>query len=208
MKKKLSAILVAIYLLAGCSSGGGVSGAGGIGTATAGGLLLSAALAVNGSISVDAFQDVCTPAVIDPVTGLITTEAVLEEGITSRFGTFTVTITNISDLSSGLDGVFPTGIVIESYQVDYGAASDSSAPVLTSRVFSESSTILGSSATGSITVALVDLGFALREFAARNIDGTVFSYNISVTIRGRTVSGDPVVLTAFTFIEMGNFDRC
>ena len=52
MKKNITAMLFAVYLLTGCSSGGGTSGADGIGGTTGGGLLLTASLSPSGSFTV------------------------------------------------------------------------------------------------------------------------------------------------------------
>ncbi len=205
MKNKLSAILIAMYLLAGCSSGGGTAGgAGGSGiTTTAGGLLLVGAVSATDSISQDAFISICTPAV--PATGSTpAVPAVLEDGLTTKLGTFSITLNDIVDLTGGL---FPVGVTLERYTVSYVAQGDAGAPALASRTHTQTVTLLVVGTTVDVSVILMDLGFTIPEFASKT-SGAVSSYRVTVTWTGRTLSGDSVTLSASTFIEIGNFDRC
>ena len=121
IKNKISTLLLAAYLLAGCSSGGGTSGAGGAGAVTAGEFLVTAGLAPNGSISVDTVISVCTEGEGDA-------EDVLEPLQTTVLGTLTITATDVADLTGG---IFPSGLVLSSYRVDFIGASPG-APGLTS----------------------------------------------------------------------------
>ena len=57
MKSKLSALLIAAYLMVGCSSGGSTSGAGGGSATTTDGLLLTASLVMDvGGNTADRYQ--------------------------------------------------------------------------------------------------------------------------------------------------------
>ncbi len=158
MKKKISAILLAVYLLTGCSSGGGTSGAGGIGTTKASGLLLIAGV---------------TPA-----------------------GVFTITLVDISDTTGG---IFPTGIILESYTVSYVAQSDESAPRLTPRNFHQTVSIINSK-TATIPVILKG-DFTVREFAAFNPNpGVPKTYRATVVYVGRTLVGERLSVSAATVL--------
>jgi len=118
---------MAVFLMAGCSSGAGTSGgAGGAGTtSTAGGLLLSGSLVLTGSFSVDTILNVCTTAEDG-------TPLTFEPGFSTTTGSFTINVTEIADL---LGGLFPSGITLESYTVTFAAQGDVGAPVLTPRTF-------------------------------------------------------------------------
>jgi len=158
MKKKISAILFAMYLLTGCSSGGGTSGSGGIGTAEAGGLLLTAGL--------------------------------------SPDGVFTITIIDISDTTGGL---FPGGVIMESYTVNYAAQSSEAAPKLTPRKFNQSVSIINEN-EADISVILKG-NFTLREFEAYTPNpGIPKTYWTTVTYSGRTLNGDRVSVAASTTV--------
>lgn len=196
--KKISAILLAVYLTAGCSSGGGTTGgAGGTGTSsTADGLLLSAFLTTDGNFSVDVIQNGCFDENGEPQEP--------EPGLTTATGTFTITVADVADLTGGL---FPTGITLESYTVSFAPAGDTATPGLSSRTFTQVVTVLTSTATSAVTVILADVGFTIPQFATAN-GAPVRSYQVTVTYRGRQVSGEAVTLVASTFMEFGNFDRC
>ena len=193
MKKKLCSIFLAAYLIAGCSSGGGINvGAGGGGFVTAGEFLLAAALLLTDTISIDTIQDNCG-----------TIENPDFETFTTKTGTVTITITNITDLTNGL---FPSGVLVESYSVSFFSG-DPGAPRLTTRSFgATASTVNGENIV--VQVIIADLGFTKPEFAHQNPGGTIFSYVVTVTVRGRTLSGDAFNLSASSFAEMGNFDNC
>lgn len=205
MKMKISAILVACYIVVGCSSGGGTSGASGGNALTVGSFLLTATLSMNGSASIDSIQDDCSdeepeePDVEEPV--LVKHD--LEE-FTSRTGTFTITILNVGDLTGGL---FPTGILLESYQVSFTPFSPGAPGLSKSPVYpNPSSTING--ATSISTVVIVDAASVLPEYQAKNPAGVIHNYVVTVNMRGRTLAGDPFVITATMLIEFGNFDTC
>ena len=196
--KKLTSILIALYLIAGCSSGGGVSGgAGGAGTFTTdSGLVLAASLTPIGGISVDAFVTICD---VDMDTG----EATVETGITTKLGTFTVTVVDATDLTGGL---FPRGITLDSYTVEF-AGQRPGAPFLTPRTFAETFSILSGNGTASATVVLMDLDTIDREFQMQS-SGSIVSYVVTVTFRGRDLNGEFLQIVASTFLELGDFDRC
>ena len=196
--KKLTSILIALYLIAGCSSGGGVNaGAGGSGTFTTdSGLLLSASLAPIGGVSVDAFISLCE---IDAETG----EPTFEAGITTKLGTFTVTVVDATDLTGGL---FPRGITLDSYTVEF-VGQRPGAPSLTTRTFAETFSILTGNGTSSATVVLMDLDTIDREFQGQS-SRSIVSYVVTVTFRGRDLNGEFLQVVASTFLEIGDFDRC
>ncbi len=195
MKKKISAILVACYIVVGCSSGGGTSGASGGNALTVGSFLLTATLAMNGSASIDSIQDDCSDEESE--------EPDLEE-FTSRTGSFTITILNVGDLTGGL---FPTGILLESYQVSFSPFTPGAPGLSNSPVYpNPSSTINGS--TSISTVVIVDSASVLPEYQAKNPAGVIHNYVVTVNMRGRTLAGDGFVTTATVLIEFGNFDTC
>ena len=187
MKKKICAILVACYLIAGCSSGGGTSGAGGS-VVTAGEFLLAAAVVMNGSNSIDSGQGVCS-----------------EGGIT-RTGTFRITITNINDVVSSTSALFPTGIILESYNVQFVPQSPG-APGLAQRSYPNNSNTINGSSSNS-TVVIVDAGTVIPEYQAKNPSGTIHTYAVNVTMHGRTLSGDRFAISASLIIEFGDFSTC
>ena len=195
MKNKILAMLMAAYLIAGCSSGAGTSGAGGAGAVTAGSFLITASLSSGDSISVDTIQNLCVDE-----TGMVTG---VEPGLTTKTGLFTVTITNIADLTGG---IFATGVILTTYTVTFVGTS-TGAPGLAIQTFGETTTITSDS-SATFTVILLDLGSTLPEFASKNPSGTVHSYRVTVNMRGSTLSGDDFVVSATTFLEAGNFDRC
>ncbi len=164
--KRLISILTALYLIAGCSSGAGVSTTGGGITVSAGGLLITGHLSANGSISQDVIIDVCEPASIDPDTGKVT-EAVLEDGLTTMLGTFTITSQDILDATGGL---FPSGLVINTYTVQY-QSQFSQAPILTTRTQHSTLAIASGNVTASTIVTLIDLGFTVKEFQQKTTAG-------------------------------------
>ena len=158
MKKKISAILFAVYLLTGCSSGGGISGAGGVGTAVAGGLLLTAGL--------------------------------------SEDGVFTITIIDTTDTTGGL---FPGGVIMETYTVNYVAQSSEAAPKLTPRKFNQSVSIINKK-TEAISV-IIKGSFTVREFEAYTPNpGVPKTYWTTVTYSGRTLNGERVAVSANTTV--------
>ncbi len=210
MKKLIPAIII-LTLVAGCSSKGGTTSSGdGLGIqTTVSNLLLSATLAVisGGSVSgpsVDAIIDLCNASAVaeDP-----TTEPQFESGLTSAFGTMTVTSRDLVD-ASGLTPVelFPEGVTFNRYQVSY-TSPNAFAPNLRNRVFQETFTLLNGTATGSVRVVLLDLDVILAEFQAQT-SGSIASYNVKVMLIGNELNGTPVNVSAETFIEVGNFDRC
>jgi hypothetical protein len=198
--KKLSAILIALYLLAGCSSGGGTSGgAGGVGTFTSeSGLLLAASLTPNGSFSVDVIQSVCE---IDPETGETTTEP----GTMSILGTFTVTIQDITDLTNGL---FPRGITLDKYTISYQQVGGRSNIALGTITNAQTFSLLSGNATGSTTVVLASLSTTLDQFARVYPGAGIYTYIVTITYSGRDLNNESITAVASTTIEMGDFDRC
>ena len=196
--KKLTSILIALYLIAGCSSGGGVSGgAGGAGTFTTdSGLVLAASVSPDGDVSVDAFVSICE---VDADTGEVT----FEEGITSSLGTFTITVLDASDLTGGL---FPRGITLDRYTVSYSGPRPGT-PTLSTRTFSSTVSILAGNGTTTTPVVLLDLDTIVREFQPQS-SGSIVSYTVTVRFTGRDLNGEALTLVASTFLEVGNFDRC
>jgi hypothetical protein len=193
MKKKICAILVACYLIAGCSSGGGTSGAGGS-VVTAGEFLLAAAVFMNGSSSIDSVQGECDDG-----------EVVLEDFAT-RTGTFRITITNINDVVSSASGLFPSGIILESYNVQF-VPSSPGAPGLAQRSYPNNSNTIDGSSSISVVV-IVDAATVIPEYQAKNPSGTIHTYAVNVTMHGRTLSGDRFAISASMLIEFGDFGEC
>lgn len=194
MKSKLSALLIAAYLMVGCSSGGGTSGAGGSGAVTAGEFILSASFVLEDTISMDTIQGVCDVA----DDGEITFEV-----FTTQSGTFTITITNNSSTTSD---IFPGGIILESYRVEYIPQS-SGAPSLTTRSFGASSSVVNATSI-STSIIVADLAFTKPEYNAAVPSGDQSTYTVRVTMNGRTVSGDAFAISASAVAEFGNFDNC
>lgn len=202
---KFIPLLVALALVGGCSSGGGTTSSGdGVGTQTTEtNLLLIASLSPNDSISVDAFRDICTV----PEEGEELTAANLEPGLTTKTGTLTITSRDLVD-SSGLTPVefFPEGVTFNQYRVSF-TSPNSNAPKLEPRVFKETFVLPNGTSTISVQVILLDLDVILAQFASRS-SGSPASYNIRVTANGQEFNGNPISVSADTFIEVGNFDRC
>jgi hypothetical protein len=150
---------------------------------------------MNGSNSIDSIQDDCSDGV---------SEVPDLEEFTSRTGTFTITILNVGDLTGGL---FPTGILLESYQVSFTPFSPGAPGLSKSPVYpNPSSTINGS--TSISTVVIVDAASVLPEYQAKNPAGVIHNYVVTVNMRGRTLAGDRFLITATLLIEFGNFDTC
>lgn len=192
MKSKIVAILMSLYVVAGCSSSGGTDGgAGGQGTTGVSqtGLLISAIL-VSSEFSIDTSTVGCGEGE--------------ESGLTSIPGTFTVTYKDIVDTTGGL---FPVGITLETYTVSYAGQIPSS-PKLSPRTFGNTVVIEGAQGTAAIPVVIIDIT-TINEFSSQKGGSfTTHSYRVTVTYRGRTLAGDPIQVVASTSIELGNFDRC
>ena len=173
MRKKLTGFLIAVYLLAGCSSGGGVDGAGGVGTTRVGEFLLAASLV--------------TPAIVDVgCTG--------EEIAETVRGTFRITLINIESTTGDL---FPSGIIVESYTTSYNPQT-SGAPPLASRTFGDSQvTINGDSLVLAVVIADTQ---TIREYNGKT-GGRPESYVITVRARGRGLSGEAFSITANSISE-------
>ena len=203
--KKLTPLLIVLYLLGGCSSNGGTVDSGdGLGVQTTEtNILLLASLAVDNSISADAFQVICEITVSD--TGEV--DAVIEPGLTTITGTMTITSRDLVD-ESGLTPVefFAEGVTFDRYRVSYLKANPF-APNLQDRVWRETFTLPNGSSTGSFTVILLDLDLALPEFAAQS-SGSIASYNVKVTAFGKEFNGTEIAVSAETFLEIGNVDNC
>jgi hypothetical protein len=56
-------------------------------------------------------------------------------------------------------------------------------------------------------VVLLDLDVLLAQFQSQT-SGSIASYNVKVTASGAEFNGQPLSVSAETFIEVGNFDRC
>ena len=183
MKNKILAILIAAYLMVGCSSGGGTSGANGGSAVTAGEFLLTAGLT---TVPVSTFVDTnCDKA-----------------GTTTN-GLFRITLTNVTSTTGDL---FPSGVILESYTVSFSPQSGG-APTLQNKTFGTSSnTVNGSSI--STPVILVDSASTLPEYLRKSPGScdsdTRHRYMITVTMRGKTLSGDPFVVSAAVTIEFYN----
>ncbi|MGB5706422.1 MAG: hypothetical protein WBM41_06290 [Arenicellales bacterium] len=201
--KIFTPLLVALFLLGGCSSKGGTTSSGdGLGVQTTqGDLLLLTSLIVNDSPSVDAIQDICDIP-DDP-----DEDPTLEPGLSTTFGTLTINSRDLMD-SSGLTPIefFPEGVSFDRYRVSFIPA-NSFAPNLRDRVYLQTMTLPNGTSTASFQVVLVDLDLTLPEFAAQT-SGSIASYNVKVTASGAEFNGTPIDVSATTFLEMGNFDRC
>jgi hypothetical protein len=134
--------------------------------------------------------------------GVGTAEAgglLLTAGLSSD-GVFTINIIDISDTTGGL---FPGGVIMETYTVDYVAQSSEAAPKLTPRKFNQSVSIINSK-SAEIDVILAG-NFTLREFAAFNPNpGVPKTYWTTVTYSGRTLNGERVAVSANTTITFSN----
>ena len=218
MKKncpKLAIGLFAATLIAGCSSGGGTTSSGdglGVQTTESNLLLLSSLSPGAGggfdseSLSVDAFVDLCEAAEIDEE-GNVTSEAVFESGLTTKTGNLTIVARDLVD-ESGLTPVefFPEGVVFTRYQVSY-TSPNAFAPTLRNRTFQQTMVLPNGSSEATFSIILVDLDVILQDFQTQS-SGSVASYNVKVTATGAELNGTPLSISAETFIEMGNFDRC
>ncbi len=212
--KKIATMLLVFSLITGCSSGGGTTSSGdglGIQTTTSN-LLLSALLVVTtgGAVSgasVDAFIDLCNAFAIANAEAGQAVAPVFESGLTTAFGQFTVTSRDLVD-ASGLTPVefFPEGVTFNRYLVSY-TSPNAFAPRLQDRVFQQTFTLLNGTATGSFSVVLLDLDVILAEFQQQSSQ-SIASYNVKVTAMGAELNGTPISVSAETFIEVGNFDRC
>jgi hypothetical protein len=209
MKKYLPA-LVAAFLFTGCSSNGGTESSGdGLGfQTTASNLLLTAALEVNDSISADVFQNICEQTFSDPdEEGNVDVTTTFEPGIKTITGTMSITSRDLSD-ESGLTPVeiFPEGVNFTKYRVSYSSPNPA-APRLKDRVFLQTFTLANGAAEGSFTVVLLDLDLYIAEFV-RQSSRSIASYNVKVTAEGTELNGQPVAVSAQTFLEIGDFDNC
>ncbi|MBX2869268.1 MAG: hypothetical protein KTR18_11370 [Acidiferrobacterales bacterium] len=212
---KLALGLISAALIAGCSSGGGTTSSGdglGVQTTESNLLLLSTLSPGPGggfdseTLSVDAFIDLCEAAEIDDE-GNITTEPVFETGLTTKTGNFTIVARDLVD-ASGLTPVefFPEGVVFTRYQVSY-TSPNSFAPTLRDRTFQQTMVLPNGSSEATFSIILVDLDVILQDFQVQS-SGSVASYNVKVTATGAEFNGTPLSVSAETFLEIGNFNRC
>jgi hypothetical protein len=186
MKNKILAILVAAYLMVGCSSGGGTSGANGGSAVTAGQFLLTAGLT--------------------PVPAGASVDTNCEKALSTTNGVFRITLTNVTSTTGNL---FPSGLILESYTVSFSPQS-SGAPKLQNRTYGTSSNTVNSSAI-STTVILVDAATTLPEYL-KNSPGSCDSdtrhrYMITVTMRGKTLAGDPFAVSAAVLLAFFNSEE-
>ncbi|MEJ2176830.1 MAG: hypothetical protein P8Y12_02500 [Gammaproteobacteria bacterium] len=201
--KNFTPLLVVLYLLGGCSSGGGTTSSGdglGVQTTESNQLLLTS-LSVNDSSSVDAIRDICSVP-DDP-----DAELVLEPGLTTTTGTLTISSRDLPD-ESGLTPIefFPEGVTFTRYRVSY-TSPNAFAPKLQDVVFRATFTLPNGTSTRSFQVVLLDLDVLLAQFQSQT-SGSIASYNVKVTASGAEFNGQPLSVSAETFIEVGNFDRC
>ncbi len=207
MKKLTAVFLIPLFLASGCG-GGGTSGAGGGGAVTAGEYVLFATLAIDGSISMDSLINICDADADPPV---------LEPLIPTRTGTFTITVTNATSLTQDL---FPDGIIINSYTTAFTRLNPASSgiPALEERRYHNVHSIPNSESI-TVTVNIMDLGGSLPEYVEKRYGTGLFpdpeltlhppdNYSVTVTVKGRTLSGHGFTLSASTVIEVGNFNRC
>ena len=216
---KLVATALAAVLVAGCSSGGGTTSSGdGLGVqTTASNMLLLSSLAPgpgggfdDNTVSVDAFIDLCEFGdITTDEEGNVTDvgEDEFEPGLTTKFGLLTIVARDLVD-ESGLTPVefFPEGVVFTRYQVSF-TSPDAFAPNLRDRTFQQTLVIPNGSAEATFSIILVDLGVILSEFQPQS-SGSIASYNVRVTASGAELNGTPISVSAETFLEIGNFDRC
>ncbi len=183
MKNKILAILIAAYLIVGCSSGGGTSGANGGSAVTAGEFLLTAGLATV------------------PVGSSVDTNC--EKAATSTNGLFRITLTNITSTTGNL---FPSGVILESYTVSF-SPQNGGAPNLQNKTYGVSSNTVNGSAI-STPVILVDAATTLPEYLKKSPgscdSNTHHRYMITVTMRGKTLAGDPFAVSAAVLVEFFN----
>ncbi len=207
LKTKLITILTSAYIMVGCSSGGtgGGAGAQNIGVVNGdNGIIFSSSVIATDGISVDTVLGVCKAASTN-ADGTIT-EEVLEPGLFTKTGTLTISAQSTASLVD--PNLFPSGTTFNSYTVTYAKQGDAQAPTLSPRTHAQSITLISGTATVSAPIILFDLGSTHREYSAQNPLGLVYSYQVSVTANGQTLSGRPIVITATTFLEIGNFDLC
>jgi hypothetical protein len=122
--------------------------------------------------------------------GLLLTAGLSPEGV------FTINIIDISDTTGGL---FPGGVIMESYTVNYAAQSSEAAPKLTPRKFNQSVSIINSK-EAAISVILKG-SFTVREFEAFTPNpGVPKTYWTTVTYSGRTLNGERVSVSASTTV--------
>ncbi len=219
---KLAATAFAAVLVAGCSSGGGTTSSGdGLGVqTTASNMLLLSSLAPGPgggfdeeTISVDAFINICEFMPGSESTdedGNVTVtqdETEFEPGLTTKTGLLTIVARDLVD-ESGLTPVefFPEGVVFTRYQVSF-TSPDAFAPNLQDRTFQQTLVIPNGSAEATFSIILVDLGVILSEFQPQS-SGSIASYNVRVTASGAELNGTPISVSAETFLEIGDFDRC
>jgi hypothetical protein len=188
MKNRISAVLLAVYLIVGCSSGGGTSGAGGGSSVViAGEFILLGTLVVN-TLEVDTISTTCESS---------------EEVLTTANGIFTITITNLGQLPSDL---FPSGLILESYSVTY-TPNSTGAPGISKRSYPTSSAGINGSALAT-RVIIADLSSVIPEFQRKNPSGTIHSYTVTVTVKGRTLAGESFAVPAVQVMEFGDFGAC
>ncbi len=204
LNTKILTLLTALYLVAGCSSGSAGGGAGAANTGiTDDGVIFSATVNPDG-ISVDTVLGICTPGSVSG-TGVVTLP-VIEPGLFTKIGTLTISAQSTTALVD--PSLFPSGVTFNGYTVSYAKQSGSQAPTLSPRQHAQSITLISGTSSVTAQVTLFDLGTALREFRTQNPTGNVYSYRVSVTANGQTLAGKPIILTATTFLEIGNFNLC
>ncbi|KAA3627492.1 MAG: hypothetical protein DWQ08_07690, partial [Proteobacteria bacterium] len=171
--------LAASVLLAGCSSGGDSSSGGGVVGVAAGttGLLIFVVLEAN-DLSVDTVPDDCS----NPLDG------VLDQLVSTAVGTANVTVRDNSIIATGNN----KGVIFTSYTISFKPVSGG-APALQSRAHGTNLPIIlagAEEATGDIGVVLIELDTTIPEFNAKNPAGNVYTYTVTITLRGsRTDTG-------------------
>lgn len=167
------------------------SGAGGGAAVTAGEFLLTGAVVINGSFSIDVFPDQCDEEGTD------------FSAITTRTGTYTLTLTNISSTTGNL---FPSGVILQSYTVKFIGQS-AGAPGLPIKSYGVTGNVVNG-ASISTNVVIADLATIIPDYAKKVPSGTIHSYVVQVSMKGTTLAGDNFTVTASMLVEMGNFDGC
>lgn len=200
-------LLTALFLVAGCSSGNSGGGSGGQNTGvTSDGIVFSATVSSGDGISVDSITSLCVETEVNETTGLIEiTGTTNEPGQTTTTGLLTIAAQRSFTLVN--PSLFPSGVTFNGYTISYVSQS-AAAPKLVQRHHGQSITLINDTSSVQASVILLDVGPTLTEFHRQNPGGTIYNYQVSITLIGQTLAGKTLTLKATTFLEVGNFDLC